>query len=152
MIPESEHIISVLVSPKVDSTKYQQARCLLDTGCLKGNLVTRELVERLGYTESDFQQPTPCESNGAQTLTGEPFNIEAVVFLSWHHSSSPKIYRKMRFLIVSSSSFEMIIGSETITRHRLLLPPVFAADSTGSRHESGMGKLLRAQQYHSTAS
>ncbi|KAJ4316699.1 hypothetical protein N0V94_005312 [Neodidymelliopsis sp. IMI 364377] len=91
MIPDSEYIVDVLVSPKINSTKYQSARCLLDTGCLKGNLVTRELVTRLGYVESDFQQATSYESHDAKTLTGEPLHIEAAILLSWHHKSNPDI-------------------------------------------------------------
>jgi hypothetical protein len=109
---------------------------------LKGNLVTRELVARLGYAESDFQQATPYESHDAKTLTGEPLHIEAAIFLSWHHKSSPKSYRQMRFLVVSSSIFEMIIGSDAITRHGLLLPPVFATSSIGAKLEKVTGKAL----------
>lgn len=129
------------MSPKVDSTKYENVRCLLDTGCFSGNLVTRQLVESLGYIEADLQQPTPFESKGV-TLTGEPFNIEGVIFLSWHHGSSPIMYRKMRFLVVSSSRFEMIIGSDAITKHGLLIPPVF---NTGAVDEVEEGKLHDAQ-------
>ncbi|KAF1924859.1 uncharacterized protein M421DRAFT_272224 [Didymella exigua CBS 183.55] len=84
----------------------------------------------MGYVTSDFQTPTPYESEGARTLTGEPFAVEAAIYLSWHHSSSPITFRQMRFLIISNSEFEMIIGSDTISKHSLLVPPVFA---TGSR-------------------
>jgi hypothetical protein len=139
MYPQSDFIVNVFVSPKTNSTQYEKARCLLDTGCFSGNLVTRHLVESLGYLEDDLQQPTPLESKGGQTLTGEPFHIEGVIFLSWHHGSSPIIYRKMRFLVVSSAQFEMIIGSDTITKHSLLVPPVF---NTGAVNEDEEGRAL----------
>ena len=147
MLAGSEFIVTVLVSPRDDGTNYESTRCLLDTGCLSGNLVTRDLVERLGYVESDFEPPTPYESQEGQTLTGERFPIEAAVFLSWHHKSSPVIYRDMRFLIVSSSRFEMIIGSDTISKHGLLTPPVF---HTGVIDEDEEGMLHQNPRHRHT--
>lgn len=148
VLRESEFIVDVLVSPKINSTRHHNVRCLLDTGCLRGNLVTRELVESLGYAELDFQQLTPYEARGAQTLTGEPLSVEGAVFLSWHHGSSLITYRRMRFLVILSSKFEMIIGSDTISKYGLLVPPVFATEAPGARHEPGEGNALdQLEQY-----
>jgi hypothetical protein len=142
----SQFMFNVLVSINSDNTKYHETRCLLDTGCLSGNLVTRAVVERLGYLESDFEQPTPLESKGCHTFTGQHFDIEAVVLLSWHHGASPLIYRKMRFLVVSGSDFEMIIGADAIARHSLLISPVFAEGEKRVIDESAEGEYTRKSQ------
>lgn len=96
-------------------------------------------MEQLGYVDSDLQQPTPFEKQGGHTLTGQHFNVEAVILLSWHHSTSPLIYRGMRFLVVSGSEFEMIIGADAIARHRLLISPVFAESERRNIHVSAEG-------------
>ncbi|KAJ4347489.1 hypothetical protein N0V95_005410 [Ascochyta clinopodiicola] len=48
----------------------------------------------------------------------------------------------MRFLVVSSSRFEMILGSDTITRHSLLLPPCFQAGGNGVVNERAEDEKL----------
>lgn len=136
---ESPFSKTVQVSPRINSTEYVKARCLFDTGCYQGNIVSRSLVERLGYTESDFEPLGIREAHGGQTVTGEQVAVEAVVRLSWHHNTSTHTYQRMRFLVSSSTRCDMIVGVHSILKHQLLSELVFA---TGAHHIPSAGKLL----------
>lgn len=117
--------IDIYVAPKVNSTEDHKTRCLLDTGCLPGNIVSQELVDSLGYVPEDYEPLCYVEKEGAQTATGERLVFDAAILLSWHHNMSPQKFRKMRFLISSTTTVDMIIGIRSIIRHNLLIPPVF---------------------------
>lgn len=133
---ESPFLKTVQISPRTNSFEYVNARCLFDTGCYQGNIVSKSLVERLGYTESDFEPLSAREAHGGQTVTGEQVAVEAVVRLSWHHNTSSHTYQRMRFLVSSSTQCDMIVGVHSILKHQLLSELVFA---TGSRHVSAAG-------------
>lgn len=126
---ESPWIVDVHVSPKINSMEYQKTLCLLDTGCSHGNIVSKEFVDILGFTETDFQELTELERQGGVTVAGEPFPIDAAIFLSWHHNTSLKRFRRMRFLISShAKNFDMIVGAHTIAKYNLMSRPVFGMD------------------------
>ena len=116
---ESPFFKTVKVSPRTNSTQYIAARCLFDTGCYQGNIVSRSLVERLGYSEADLEPLSVREAAGGQTVTGEPVAVDAVIRLSWHHNTSPNTYQRMRFLVSSSTKCDMIVGVHSIWKHKL---------------------------------
>ena len=116
---ESPFFKTVKVSPRTNSTQYIAARCLFDTGCYQGNIVSRSLVERLGYSEADFEPLSVREAAGGQTVTGEPVAVDAVIRLSWHHNTSPITYNRMRFLVSSSTTCDLIVGAHSIWKHKL---------------------------------
>ena len=116
---ESPFFKTVKVSPRTNSTQYIAARCLFDTGCYQGNIVSHSLVERLGYSEADFEPLSIREAAGGQTVTGEPVAVDAVIRLSWHHNTSPITYNRMRFLVSSSTTCDLIVGAHSIWKHKL---------------------------------
>ncbi|KAF2627733.1 hypothetical protein BU25DRAFT_421702 [Macroventuria anomochaeta] len=139
---ESPWIVDIHVSPKFNSLNYHKTLCLLDTGCSHGNIVSKDFVDALGFTESDYQDLSDLESQGGVTMAGQPFPVEAAIFLSWHHNTSLKRFRQMRFLISSHArNFEMIIGAQTICKYNLMSRPVFNLES-GVVNSSSKGKLL----------
>ncbi|KAH6615384.1 hypothetical protein C7974DRAFT_65081 [Boeremia exigua] len=136
----SPWIVDVHVSRKANSRDHHKTLCLLDTGCLHGNIVSKELVETLGFTETDYQELSELERQGGVTMSGEPFLVEAAIFLSWHHNSSLKRFHRMRFLVAShGKNFDMIIGAQTICKYELMSRPVFGLDN-GIVKSSGSGK------------
>jgi hypothetical protein len=99
---------------------------VIDTGNQQGNLASRDFViDVLGYTESDFKPLTGREKDGGLTASGELLIPEGAVNITWHHSNSAKVFRNMRFLVVSKAPCDLVIGSQSINKHKLLLPPNF---------------------------
>ncbi|KAH6614804.1 hypothetical protein C7974DRAFT_379742 [Boeremia exigua] len=125
----SPFIKDVWISPKHNSNDYHRARCLLDTGCFQSNIVSKRLVEDLGYTESDYEPLSETERFGSTTLSGEHIAFEGVIRLSWHNNTSTNRYHRMRFLVSTSTQCEMIIGARSITKYHLLKEMVLMADS-----------------------
>ncbi|KAI9773864.1 MAG: hypothetical protein M1840_006090 [Geoglossum simile] len=105
---------------------HQQARCLLDTGCLQGNLVSEEFARKLGYTESDFRPLRPRESNGGTSATGHTHMPKGALHLTWYHNASPRLYSDMRFLVSPSQQYEIVIGAHSILKYKLVSHPNFA--------------------------
>lgn len=136
---KSPFIVDVHVSPKVNSRDHHTTRCLLDTGCLQGNIVSEHLVESLGFTPSDYEPLSSMEKQGGQTMTGEACPVDGAILLSWHHNSSPVHYRQMRFLVSSRAQVDMIVGTRSIIKHNLMAPPVFM-----SNQAKAGSKALRA--------
>jgi hypothetical protein len=130
---ESPFIVDVHVSPKLDSTKYHKLRCLLDTGCLQGNIVSQEIVDSLGFTKADYEPLSWKEKQGGQSVTGELLTVDAAILLSWHHNTSPHRYRQMRFLISPCTKVDMIIGTRSIIKHNLMAPPVFMVSANAGK-------------------
>lgn len=135
MYPEarSPFDIEVHVVPKSASTNDTRTRCLLDTGCLPGNIVSREFVDSLGYGQDDFEPLTYTEKEGYQSITGERLTFEAAILMSWYHDTMPLKFRDMRFLISPTSKVDMIIGTRSIVRYNLLAPPVLHAGQDGNK-------------------
>ena len=125
--------LDVHVSPKTNSTDYHTIRCLFDTGCFQGNIISKEFVEDLGFVEADYEPLTTREQYGGQTMNETIHFVEAAILLTWHHNTGPR-YRDMRFLISSTlDSHRMIVGTRSIVKHNLLSPPVFMNRVTSKR-------------------
>ncbi|PSN70379.1 hypothetical protein BS50DRAFT_632272 [Corynespora cassiicola Philippines] len=126
----SPYIITIAVSPKIRGNKHSEARCMLDTGCIQGNIVSSEFVRELGFEESDFKKLTQREEKGGKSASGHIIVPKGAVYLSWHHGSSGR-YRDMRFLVAPNVDFDIIIGSRALTKYDILSPPNFG--SVGAR-------------------
>jgi len=125
--PREDDPFTVIVSawPKTNPTKetFISAKCVFDTGCQQGNLVSKDLALRLGFTPSVFKKLRSQEEHGGKTATGDILNVEGALHLTWHHGSSSMVFRDMRFLVCPTESFDMIIGSVSIRKHSLVSPP-----------------------------
>ncbi|KAI9861067.1 MAG: hypothetical protein M1813_005496 [Trichoglossum hirsutum] len=120
--------VRVLPSKNAGIEEHQQARCMFDTGCLQGNLVSKEFAQKLGYTESDFKPLTSREKNGGTSATGHTHMPEGVLHLTWYHNTSPRLYNGMRFLVSPSQQYELVIGARSILAHKLISYPNFGID------------------------
>lgn len=127
----------VWVSPKHNSSDYHKALCLLDTGCFQTNIVSKQLIEKLGYTEADYEPLGETESSGSTTLSGELITFDGVIRLSWHHNTSTHRYHRMRFLVSSSTNCEMIIGVRSITKYHLLREMVLVTEPAAINVQAG---------------
>lgn len=116
-------------SENAGATNHQQARCMFDTGCIQGNLVSREFALELGYKESDFGPLSPREQNGGTSATGHAHMPVGVLHLTWYHNTSPRLYQGMRFLISPSQDYQLVIGARSILLHKLVSYPNFAVIS-----------------------
>lgn len=114
---------------KRNSSEYISARCVLDTGCVQGNIISADLAHRLGFTDIDFQPLTPREEEGGMVATGEVHKVMGTIRVSWFSSTSPKVFNTMRFLVSETANVDLVIGTRSITKERLLLPPNLMADS-----------------------
>ena len=115
----------MLPSENARTKDHQQARCMFDTGCMQGNLVSKEFALELGYKESDFKPLSSREKNGGTSATGHPHIPVGALYLTWYHNSSPRLYRDMRFLVSPSQEYELVIGSRSILLHKLVSYPNF---------------------------
>ncbi|KAJ4986324.1 hypothetical protein SVAN01_08141 [Stagonosporopsis vannaccii] len=120
----SPYDLDVHVAPKNKSTRYKTTRCWFDTGCFQGNIVSKDIIEELGFDESDHIPLSTRERQGGKTMNGTIHNVDAAILLTWHHNTSPK-FKDMRFLISSTLDSTMIIGVRSIVRHSIMSPPVF---------------------------
>lgn len=98
--------------------------------------------------EADYRELSDVESREAITLAGQPFPVEAAILLSWHHNTSLKRFRQMRFLISSQAkTYDMVIGAQTIYKYNLLSQPVFSLDhSQGLASHKSPGKLAKCYE------
>jgi len=113
--------VAVFPCPESAVSKRQEGRCILDTGCLQGNIISLTFANQLGYTE--FQPLKPREKGGGTVMNGQVHNVLGAIHISWYHSTSPKVFRDMRFLVSESASVDLLIGTHSIVRHRLISPP-----------------------------
>ncbi|KAH8660974.1 hypothetical protein BGZ60DRAFT_530965 [Tricladium varicosporioides] len=115
-------LITIHVAEHGSNSTYQQTRCLYDTGCLQGNLISKAFAERLGFTPSHFKQLTPREKNGGISGTGHSHVPVGALYLTWYNNRDNGIFRKMRFLVSDALSpqHELIIGARTILDYNLL--------------------------------
>jgi hypothetical protein len=115
-----------VVSNEQDAEKrptVKIAKCTIDTGSLQGNIVSRKLVEILGFSSSSFQELTEEEERGASGITGDPHTPLGAVYLTWYHNNSTRVFRDMRFLVSPSDSCDMIIGAWSIQKDKILDVP-----------------------------
>jgi len=98
------------------------ARCAFDTLCLQGNIVSLAFATKLGYKEAEFRKLKPREQHGGVSASGHAILPKGAIYLSWYHSTSPQ-YSNMRFLVVDDAQYDLLIGTESIVRHKLISPP-----------------------------
>ncbi|OCK94941.1 uncharacterized protein K441DRAFT_659385 [Cenococcum geophilum 1.58] len=117
--------LTVSAWPKIDPRpgNFHSAQCVLDTGCLQGNIISKKLAFELGFDESDYKRLDQKEKHGGKTATGHILEVEGALHLSWHYESSPQVLRDMRFLVLDANGIDMIIGARSIIKHKLLSPP-----------------------------
>jgi hypothetical protein len=135
--------VHAVSSEKIGTELHQQARCTFDTGCLQGNIISKEFALRLGYTESDFKPLRPKEKTGGTSATGHAHMPEGALYITWYHNSSPRLYSGMRFLVSSDTDCQLIIGARSILKHKLLSAPNLSVEDdragiTKFRPGSGM--------------
>jgi hypothetical protein len=111
------------------STKYD-AKCLIDTGNMQGNLVSRDFALKLGYMESKFRPLKDFEKNGGTSSTGHTLIPLGALHLTWYHSSNPRTFRDMRFLVSEDPNCDLVIGARSIQKYNLLCPPNLAQFGT----------------------
>ena len=126
----SPYIMSVhAVSTRKDENGHfvpKPARCTLDTGNHQGNFVSKKfLLKDLEYPESDLLALNSSERNGGISASNQKLIPEAAVKITWYHVGSPRLFRKMRFLVMSNAQYDLIIGARSIVKHSLLSPPNF---------------------------
>lgn len=108
---------------KSDHSETIQARCVFDTGCTQGNLISLDLAQRLGFAESDFLPLSARESNGGMVATGDIHQVAGAVRISWFHNTSPKVFNDMRFLVSKSAQIDLVVGTGSIVKENLLTRP-----------------------------
>ncbi|KAF2464167.1 uncharacterized protein BDR25DRAFT_346844 [Lindgomyces ingoldianus] len=113
--------VSVFPCQGSDVVERQEGRCVLDTACLQGNIISIEFAHRLGFTQ--FKSLKPRERNGGIVASGNIHNVSGAIHVSWYHCTSSKVFRNMRFLVSESAPVDMVIGTHSIVRHQLISPP-----------------------------
>jgi hypothetical protein len=102
----------------------KEARCTIDTGNLVGNIVSKEFVTTvLGFPESSFQRLTELEKAGGTGVAGHKFIPEGVIYLTWYHRNSTRVFREMRFLISEHPMFDLIISFRSVPQNKILDRP-----------------------------
>lgn len=111
-----------------------EAKCTIDTGNMQGNIVSRKFVEEvLEYPESAICALTKEEEAGATGITGHQLIPQGAIYLTWYHKKSTRVFRNMRFLISPNQHCDLIIGAQSIQKHRLLDVPNLMAQANADR-------------------
>ena len=105
------------------SRARQNARCVIDTACLQGNIISADFARRLGFTS--FEALRHREQDGGRVATGDIHTVVGAIRISWFHSTAAKVFRNMRFLVSETAQVDLVIGTHSIVKHRLLSPPNF---------------------------
>ncbi|RDW74199.1 hypothetical protein BP5796_07641 [Coleophoma crateriformis] len=137
--------VYVLSTEKYDEHHFcpKYCRCIFDTGNHQGNLVSKTfLLERLGYTESDFLRLTETEQSSGFGITNHPFVPLGAIRLTWYHDMSTRLFSDMRFLISPYSHTDLIIGAQSIEQYNILGKPNFAS-LTNREPEPERSKMQR---------
>ena len=117
------------LSTRKDEKDYhvpKLARCTLDTGNHQGNLVSKKfLMKDLEYSDSELLPLNPSEKNGGLSASNHQLVPEAAVVLTWYHPGGTRLFRNMRFLVMSNTQYDFVIGARSIAKHYLLSPPNF---------------------------
>lgn len=116
--------VSVFARDNQAPERCEQARCIFDTGCAQGNLISLDLARRLGYTK--FEQLKRREKNGGTPVRGDVLKPVGAILVSWYHSTSPQVFSNMRFLVIEDGNIDLIVGVHSIVKHKLLAPPCFS--------------------------
>jgi hypothetical protein len=118
--------VHVLSKEKDESGRFVEkiAKCMIDTGNLQGNLISKTfLEEHLGYTSSDYTKLK--DSDDGHSVSGHPVVPEGAVKLTWYHPSSVRIYRDMRFLVLENATHDLVLCAQAIEKHNIVNPPNF---------------------------
>ncbi|KAL1600682.1 hypothetical protein SLS60_007070 [Paraconiothyrium brasiliense] len=113
---------------KHNSREYIPARCVLDTGCSQGNIISTKFARRLGFTENDYQPLDHREDNGGMVATGEIHKVLGFVRVSWFSETSPKVFNTMRFLVSETAHVDLVVGTRSIIKEKIINPPNLMAD------------------------
>jgi len=127
------------------------ARCTIDTGNHQGNFVSKTfVVEDLEYPESEFLPLNPVEREGGLSASNHKLIPEAAVIITWYHAGSTRLFRNMRFLVMSNPEYHLVIGARSIAKHNILLPPNFQAgrESVQYKGVTGTVYILPAKSEH----
>lgn len=119
-----------VVSNERDAEKrpiVQVAKCTIDTGNMQGNIVSRSLVELLGFPSSMFDKLTEEEERGGSGITGDLHIPQGAIYLTWYHNNSTRVFRNMRFLISPSDSCDLVIGAWSVQKDKILDVPCLMA-------------------------
>lgn len=111
------------VPPERGGKEHISARCTFDTGCLQGNIISKEFALKLGYIESDFKPLASTERSGGISATGHAHIPEGALYIDWYHNSSPRLFNCMRFLVSTNAQYDLIVGAFSICKHKLLSAP-----------------------------
>jgi len=120
MIHQYNYIHTVHVKTSGTIGQTEEGRCNFDTGCLQGNIVSLAFAERLGFTSSDFKALTHKEKFGGTSATGHPIDPIGALKLTWYHKSSVKVFSNMRFLVIEEANYDLIVGSDSLYKHKLM--------------------------------
>jgi len=131
-----------VLSNRQDKDKHHipvEAKCTIDTGNMQGNIVSRKFVQEvLEYPESAFCPLTKEEEVGATSITGHRLIPEGAVCLTWYHKKSTRVFHNMRFLISPNEHCDLIIGAQSIQKHRVLdVPNLMASAGLGTVDPTG---------------
>lgn len=121
------YALIVSVYPR-EGNERTSARCVLDTGCSQGNIISSKLARRLGYNNSNYQPLTSREENGGTVATGHTHKVLGSIRVSWFHETSYKVFNNMRFLVSDTANADLVIGTRSIQKEKLLSPPNFMVD------------------------
>ena len=134
-------MLTVSVYPCDDSQDRQDAQCVLDTACLQGNIISVDFARRLGFTS--FQTLRHREQNGARVATGDIHTVIGALRISWFHNTSAKVFRDMRFLVSETAQVDLVIGTHSIVKHRLLSPPNLMTGWVGDESKPRLHHYVR---------
>lgn len=141
--------VAVYPCPESEVDQRQEGQCVLDTGCLQGNIISANFARRLGYRS--YEPLKAREENGGTVATGQVHTVLGAVHISWYHTTSPKVFRDMRFLVSESNQFDLVVGTHSIVRHGLISPPNLGVITTvsSSKEETLIICASIAQLIHS---
>jgi hypothetical protein len=98
-----------------------EARALLDTGSLPGNLIKIDLLKRINGTDSIYKI-----DHSIRVCSGLDYSTNVVNVLVSFKSKNNKYSIKLTCRISLSGPVELIIGRDSIKKHNLVsLPPNF---------------------------
>jgi len=105
------------------------AKCIIDTGNMQGNIVSREFVQKvLEFPESTFLKLTKEEERGGTSITGDSHIPLGAINLTWYHKNSTRVFYDMRFLISPTQHCDLIIGAQSIQKDNILNVPCLMVD------------------------
>lgn len=145
---DCEYILTVTVFPKEPTEDFRQrAKCVLDTACLQGNIISRRLADSLGFDQREYEQITEREKQGGTVATGHKHYVHGAIRVSWSYGTGTEIIRHMRFLVSENEHLDMIVGARSIRKWNLISPPNFITameeEETDPERENISGEIAQ---------